>query len=147
MKRMFFRKSDREKLIRFIGVVVIALLCLGGTAIAATVVVTPGSMDGWTFYKTDGDPTYTYGAGDAVTGMVNGPGTPPLGTGSAHFNTGSDGSQSAQLRNDSWAGTSLSSLTSLGYSTYATSWNGQPPVRVGNPAAFQASMPPARCLS
>ena len=91
----------------------------------ASIVVSPGNMDGWAFAQTSGDPDYTYGAGDAVTGMVNGPATPPLGTGSAHLNTGSDGSQSAQLRNSSWAGTAIADLTSLTYSTYATSWNGQ----------------------
>jgi hypothetical protein len=90
---------------------------------ASITVVTPGNMDGWAFHKTD--PAVTYGAGDATTEMVNGPATPPLGTGSAHFNTGSDGFQSAQLRLSSWSGTLLSSLTSLAYSTYATAWNGQ----------------------
>lgn len=67
----------------------------------------------------------TYGAGAATAEMVNGPATPPLGTGSAHFNTGSDGSQSAQLRLSDWSGTAIADLTSLSYSTYATSWNGQ----------------------
>ena len=38
--------------------------------------------------------------------------------------TGSNGFQSAQLRNSSWAGTAIADLTSLGYSTYATAWNG-----------------------
>ncbi len=89
----------------------------------ADVIVTPSSMDGWAFLITD--PDVNYGAGDAVADMVNGPATPPLGSGSAHFNTGSDGSQSAQLRNSSWAGTRIDALTSLDYSTYATSWNGQ----------------------
>jgi hypothetical protein len=84
-------------------------------------------MDGWSLHTTDGSAIYDAG-GDAVAEMVNGPATPftpPLGTGSAHFNTGTDGFQSAQLRNSSWAGTAIADLTSLGYSTYATSWNGQ----------------------
>jgi hypothetical protein len=100
-----------------------ALLLAASQVQASITVVTPGNMDGWTFQKTDLN--NTYGAGDATTEMVNGPATPPLGTGSAHFNTGSDGSQSAQLRNSSWAGTAIANLTSLSYSTYATSWNGQ----------------------
>ncbi len=100
-----------------------ATLISAGSVDAATTVVTPGNMDGWTFQKTD--TSATYGAGDAVTEMVNGPGTPPLGTGSAHFNTGTDGFQSAQLRNSDWAGTRIDALTSLGYSTYATAWNSQ----------------------
>jgi PEP-CTERM motif len=115
------RKSD---LISKILVTTLATIALASTVHAA-VVVSPANMDGWAFYKTDGDPTYTYGAGAATAEMVNGPATPPLGTGSAHFNTGSDGSQSAQLRLSSWAGTAIGDLTSLSYSTYATSWNGQ----------------------
>jgi hypothetical protein len=99
------------------------ILAIAVSGHAAVLTVTPTSMDGWAFYKTD--PGNTYGAGDAVTGMVNGPATPPLGTGSANLNTGSDGSQSAQLRNSSWAGPAIANLTSLNYSTYATSWNGQ----------------------
>jgi hypothetical protein len=99
------------------------MLATSSLAQASTVVVNPGSMDGWAFLKTD--PDVNYGAGDAVADMVFGPATPPLGSGSAHFNTGSDGSQSAQLRNSSWAGTRIDALTSLGYSTYATAWNGQ----------------------
>ncbi len=104
---------------------IIALSAVGllsCAAVASAVEVTPGNMDGWAFYKTD--TSVTYGAGDATAEMVNGPSTPPLGTGSAHFNTGSDGFQSAQLRNSDWAGTVLSDLTSLAYSTYATAWNG-----------------------
>ena len=81
-------------------------------------------MDGWALHKTDGSVNYDAG-GDATAEMVNGPATPPLGTGSAHFNTGTDGFQSGQLRNSSWAGTAIADLTSLSYSTYATSWNGQ----------------------
>jgi hypothetical protein len=101
----------------------LAFLTIAAPAKAAIEVVTPSSMGGWAFYKTDTG--VNYGAGDAVAEMVNGPATPPLGTGSAHFNTGSDGFQSAQLRNSSWAGTLLSDITSLSYSTYVTSWNGQ----------------------
>ena len=106
-------------------IIIVLLTALTAVSHGATVVVSPANMDGWAFYKTDGDPTYTYGAGDAITEMVNGPVTPPLGTGSAHFNTGSDGSQSAQLRLSDWSGTPIANLTSLSYSTYATSWNGQ----------------------
>ncbi len=99
-------------------------LCAFVVASAAqAVVVSPGNMDGWAFYKTD--TSVTYGAGDATAEMVNGPATPPLGTGSAHFNTGSDGFQSAQLRLSDWSGTPIANLTTLSYSTYATSWNGQ----------------------
>lgn len=90
---------------------------------ASITVVTPSNMDGWAFYSTDS--SGTVGTGSATTGMVNGPGTPPLGTGSAHLMTAPGaGDGSAQLRNSDWSGTLLSSLTSLSYSTYATAWNG-----------------------
>lgn len=91
---------------------------------AAVIDVTPSSMGNWALLITD--TSVTYGAGDAVAEMVTGPATPPLGTGSAHFNTGSDGFQSGQLRNSTdWVGTRIEDLTELAYSTYATAWNGQ----------------------
>ena len=93
------------------------------SASAATVQVTPANMNGWAFYTTDS--SGLVGTGNATAEMVNGPASPPLGTGSAHLATtpgGGDGS--AQLRNDGWAGIRIDALTSLGYSTFATSWNG-----------------------
>jgi hypothetical protein len=89
--------------------------------VAATPVF-PGNLNGWTLRVTDenGDP-----GGDGTAEFVVGPATPPLGTGSAHLNTGTDGSQSAQIWNAGWDGTRLDAITELGYSTYATQWNGQ----------------------
>lgn len=101
-----------------------ALSFSGASLFAATVDVTPGNMGDWAFMTYGPDPTYTVGGGNATAEMVNGPATPPLGTGSAHLDTGSDGSQAAAIRLSNWAGTEISSLTTLGYSTYATSWNG-----------------------
>lgn len=83
---------------------------------ATTVVVSPAHMDGWAFLVTSTD-----GKGD----LVNGPSTPPLGTGSAYLFTGTHGDESAQLRNSDYAGMMLSSLTLLSYWTYASQWNGQ----------------------
>jgi len=60
--------------------------------------------------------------------MVTGPATPPLGTGSANLATGngtSGGDGAEILSNTGYAGTLLSSLTSLSYSTYDTQNNGQ----------------------
>ena len=45
--------------------------------------------------------------------------------GSAHLATGTNGDESAQIRNTGYAGTKLSDLTALSYSTYASDWNGQ----------------------
>ncbi len=98
-------------------------VCWATNTHASITVVAPGSMDGWAFYSTDS--SAIIGTGTATTGMVNGPGTPPLGTGSAHLMTGAGaGNGSAQLRNSDWAGTRIDALTSLSYSTYATAWNG-----------------------
>ncbi len=91
----------------------------------ADVVVTPvfpGNLNGWTLRVTDD--TGTPG-GDGTADFVVGPATPPLGTGSAHLNTGTDGGQSAQMWHAGWDGTRLDAITQLGYSTYATQWNGQ----------------------
>jgi len=91
---------------------------------AAVVIVDPSNMDGWAFNLTDS--SGAAGTGSGTGDFVVGPATPPLGVGSAHLQTPSGGGdQSVQLRNTSWAGTALSDLTALSYSTYVTSWNGQ----------------------
>ena len=51
---------------------------------AAVVTVTNGSP-GWQFHSTDD--SGVLGTGTANTGFVNGPGSPPSGTGSAHLMT------------------------------------------------------------
>ncbi|MBD0369865.1 MAG: hypothetical protein ICV60_03360 [Pyrinomonadaceae bacterium] len=96
---------------------VIAQVC------GSTVVVTPASLNGWTISEV---PTQT------DVDFVNGPGTPPLGTGSAQLSIASTpgaGDQAAQLRNPNYAGTKLSDLTALSYSTYVQSFGsgGQAP--------------------
>ncbi len=60
--------------------------------------------------------------------MVSGPGAPPIGTGSAQLATGNGaagGDGAEELRSTGYAGTLLSSLTALSYSTYVTANNGQ----------------------
>jgi len=101
-------------------------LAFGANARASTIVVTPASLNGWAPNITDNTGT----TGGNPTGGVNfvvGPATPPLGIGSANLFTGdgtNGGDASAQLRNVNYAGTAVSALTSLSYSTYVTSWNG-----------------------
>lgn len=80
------------------------------TAEAATFVVSPGSLQDWSF---DND-------GTASGSLVSGPGTPPMGSGSLFLSVGSDGSSGAQFRNDAYDDTPLEDLTSLRYSTYVT---------------------------
>lgn len=94
---------------------------------AATVVVTPSNSGNWAFDNRDANGIV--GANPGATGeFVNGPGTPPLGTGSAHLATGNGttgGDGSAELRNTGYSGVLLSSITALSYSTYMTQNNGQ----------------------
>jgi hypothetical protein len=95
-----------------------------GISGASTVVVNPSNPDGWTFATVNGsflaDPT----AGTA--GFVTGPGTPPLGTGSAHLATTVGGGEGgAMIGTSALDGLPLSAITSLSYSTYMTSNNGQ----------------------
>jgi hypothetical protein len=93
---------------------------------AGITLVTPSNMDGWTFYTTDNN--FNVGPGNGSYGIVTGPATPPLGSGSAYMATAANhGDEEVQLRNTDWAGTPIASLTSLSYSTYATASNAMPP--------------------
>jgi hypothetical protein len=87
---------------------------------STTLVVTPVNLQGW-------QPTNSGTA--QPPSFVEGPGTPPLPTGSAQLEVGSDGDSAAQLRHPGYAGTKLSDLTSLSYSTYVqqTGSGGQAP--------------------
>ncbi|MDE2007315.1 MAG: PEP-CTERM sorting domain-containing protein [Rhodospirillales bacterium] len=109
-------------------VVSVAFALTGMVAARAnsTVTVTQGNNDGWVFNNADGNglvgnnPT-------GVGGFVSGPATPPLGAGSAQLATGngtSGGDGAEILSNGNYAGTSLSALTALTYSTYVTQNNG-----------------------
>jgi hypothetical protein len=90
---------------------------------AVVVQVTPSTPNGWASYLTDD--SGTIGTGSGTAGFVTGPSTPPLGVGSFHLMTpAGGGDQSVQLRNSSFAGTRVDSLTTLSYSTHATAWNG-----------------------
>lgn len=107
----------------FLIVFAVALSASGSYVQAAVEVVSPSNLGDWALYTTDSGGLV--GTGGGTADFVVGPATPPLGVGSAHLSTPTGGGdQSAQLRNSAWAGTSLSALTSLSYSTYATDWNG-----------------------
>jgi|SRR5579862_3114777 len=97
--------------------------CITGGAWASTVVVSPTTLNGWAFNNTDN--AGNIGLGTGTGDFVTGPATPPLGVGSAHLETpAGGGDQSVQLRNTSYNGTLLSSLTALSYSTDFSAWNG-----------------------
>jgi hypothetical protein len=89
-------------------------IALMPAASAATnnVTVTPSNMQGWTFIDDQNNSTAT-----ATGQMVTGPATPPLGVGSAQLSapTPADGQA---LLTAAYAGTSLSSLTNMQYSSY-----------------------------
>src|SRR5947209_8546009 len=75
---------------------------------STTYVVTPTSLQGW---QTSGD------SGTTIT-FVDGPATPPLGSGSLELRIPANGDLFANLRQPGYAGTRLESLTALSYSTY-----------------------------
>jgi len=97
------------------------------SASATTILVDPADMGTWSFANANSSGLVganPYGSG----GMVTGPATPPLGTGSANLATGNGttGGQNAEiLSTTGYNLTPLSSLTALSYSTYDTSNNGQ----------------------
>jgi len=104
--------------------VLIATLVFGGTAqvgaAGTTIVVSPTNMHGWVFVN---DQTNGPGTGT----LVDGPGHPPLGTGSANLSvTGpTDGQILAAVTN---AGTRLDAITTLRYSTYISSPQSPPSI-------------------
>src|SRR5688500_11481080 len=79
-------------------------------ASAATTIIHPADMDGWAFFQET--PT---GSG----AMVNGPGTPRIGSGSANLIVDSTGGEI--LAKSAYQGTPLEDITELEYSTYRTS--------------------------
>ncbi len=71
------------------------------------------NLHGWAL-STAGSPL------TASATFVNGPATPPLGTGSLRLAIGSNGDGMAEARNTNYHGTLLSSLTELDYRSYRT---------------------------
>jgi len=79
---------------------------------SSNIIVSPANMQGWFFLKETG----TTGTGQ----MVLGPGTPPLGAGSAQL-TVQNTSDGMALARAGWNGIHLDQITKLEYSTYRTS--------------------------
>lgn len=80
----------------------------GSTAI---VTVTPAAMNGWLFYNDETDTI-----DNSLGTFLAGPGTTPAGIGSAQISV--SGTQRRNLATYQFAGTPLSSITTLAYSTY-----------------------------
>lgn len=96
-----------------------AVIALPAMAFANTIVVSPGSLNGWAFSNTDNSGTNASGA------FVSGPGTAPLGTGSAQF-TVNDSSSSEILYNvtSPYIGQTVSSFSDFVYDYYRASPTG-----------------------
>lgn len=89
----------------------VATIAIFASAVfAATSVIYPADMQGWAFVQET--PT---GSG----AFVNGPATPPLGTGSANLVVDSTGG--VIVAKAGYAGLKLTDIATLGYSTYRTS--------------------------
>src|SRR2546423_1640948 len=96
----------------------VAIVLSAAAASSTTLTVTPSSSQGWVVY---GDP------GASVT-FVDGPATPPLGSGSIRLQIPADGNAFTNIRQPGYAGTLLSSLTALDYYTYVNHFvDGQAP--------------------
>ena len=111
----------------FFGMVVFMAAAAGGTALAATVDVTPANMNGWTLNSFDDNGNIVNsGPYDGTAAMALGPATPPIGVGSAHLATPvGAGDGAAAIATESLDGTPLSAITSLSYSAYDVTNNGQ----------------------
>lgn len=84
----------------------LAAPCPGGLA-SATVVVDPANPNGWGFFEETATGT---------GGFVNGPGTPPLGSGSAELTVDATGRE--LFGTLAYAGTRLDEIATLGYASY-----------------------------
>lgn len=105
-------------------VATLIITSLASVSYGGTVVVSPGNMGSWAFGTADNTGTPPGNPGD-IAQMVNGPATPPLGTGSAQLSTApGHGDEAAFISTSAYDGIALSNLTSLSYSTYDTANNG-----------------------
>jgi hypothetical protein len=103
----------------------LTLVLVAGVALQASAVVVevnPSNLNGWTLGTSTGA-----GPGYAAT-LVNGPASPPLGTGSARLQVGSDGALGSFGRTNSFNGNLVSAITSLSFSTFVTTNNGGSPM-------------------
>jgi len=82
-------------------------------AVASTILVDPSHMGNWTFQQDSG----TTGAGSFVTG----PGTPPLGSGSAQLSESNSASSEILFNYSTNVGTPLADISALSYYSYVAS--------------------------
>ena len=96
---------------RVLIVIVAAVLTV---PLSAQLVVTPTNTQGWQLTTSSGAGNVPPPAAYLAPGFE----TPPLGSGSLHLGVGQDGNDNAQARHPGYAGTLLSNLTALSYSTF-----------------------------
>lgn len=99
------------------------MIAATGVAVAQAGVITPDNLGDWALHGTDSSGAACNTSSCGVASFVNGPGTPPEGTGSVNLNTPASGS--AQIGTSELNGISVLDLTALSYSTYYTANNGQ----------------------
>lgn len=104
----------RSRLLILLAAGVTALVA-AGAALAATVTVTAASLNGWAAVNDSCGAVST-----GSIGFVNGPGSPPAGSGSVQFTVGSNGDSYPTLRTANFDGVKLSSLTALDYWAYVS---------------------------
>lgn len=98
--------------------VFVLAICFASLAVSAqsttnhTFEVTPTTPNGWYFYDDTTDSVAT-----ATGTFVDGPGTPPLGSGSVNLKAMIATDRQA-IATNAYAGTALSSITTWGYSTF-----------------------------
>jgi hypothetical protein len=90
------------------------VLVTASAAVAATVTVTPSNTDGWTAVHESCNAVPSTGS----QAFVNGPATPPAGSGSYELRIGANPQSYETFRQKDYNGVKLSNLTSLGYWTY-----------------------------
>jgi hypothetical protein len=91
-------------------------LVAAATAVAATVVVSPGHLADWRAVHENCDS----GASTGSIAFVGGPGAPPLGDGSVRYTIGADGDSYETLRQGGYNGVRLADFTRLDYWTYVS---------------------------
>ena len=105
----FAQKHYKQLILAVAAIFMASMAMMTALSSAATAVITPGDSQGWTFVNDNG-------AGGSGS-FVNGPATPPLGTGSAQLEVPltTDG---YALANAVYQGLDLDQITTLSYSTY-----------------------------
>ncbi len=99
----------------------LAVFLVSVTVFAATLVVSPGNMQGWTELNFD-DSTSIDSSATTTSGteslLASGPAVPPLGSGSLKQVVGSNGNDATRILTSDFNGLALGDLTEITYSTY-----------------------------